>query len=83
MPDIKNISIDDTLYDLKDETARNQIGDISTLKTTAKDDLVAAINEIASFTANVIPKTQAEYLALLEAGGVDPDTVYLIVGESV
>ena len=83
MPDIKNISIDETLYDIKDETARTQIGDISTLKTTAKDDLVAAINEIASVTANVIPLTQAEYLALLEADGVDPDTVYMIVGESV
>lgn len=83
MADIKEINIDDVLYDIKDETARNQIGDISTLKTTAKDDLVAAINEIASVTANVIPLTQAEYQELLEAGGVDPNTVYLIVGESV
>lgn len=83
MPDIKNINVDDVLYDLKDETARTQIGDISALKTTAKDDLVAAINEIASVTANVIPVTQDEYLALLEDDMVDPDTIYMIVGESV
>lgn len=83
MPDIKNINVDDVLYDLKDEIARTQIGDISALKTTAKDDLVAAINEIASVTANVIPVTQDEYLALLEDDMVDPDTIYMIVGESV
>lgn len=83
MPDIKNINVDDVLYDLKDETARTQIGDISALKTTAKDDLVAAINEVASVTANVIPLTQDEYLALLEDDMVDPDTIYMIVGESV
>lgn len=83
MPDIKDINIDDVLFDIKDETARTQIGNISTLKTTAKDDLVAAINELASITANVIPVTQDEYQALLDAGEVDQEIIYLIVGESV
>ena len=50
MPDIKNINVDDVLYDIKDETARSQIGDISALKTTAKDDLVSAINELKETT---------------------------------
>lgn len=50
MPDIKNINVDDVLYDIKDETARAQIGDIAALKTTAKDSLVNAINELKTTT---------------------------------
>lgn len=48
MADIKNISVDGTVYDIKDETARGQIGDLSSLQTTAKGSIVDAINEIAS-----------------------------------
>lgn len=82
MPDIKNINVDDVVYNLKDETARTQIGDISTLTTTAKDDLVSAINEIAAVTANVVAMTQAEYEALVASGGTDPETIYMIVGNT-
>ena len=82
MPDIKNINVDDVLYDIKDETARTQIGDISTLITTAKEDLVSAINEIAAVTANVIALTQAEYEALVASGEEDPETIYMIVGNT-
>lgn len=48
MADIKKISVDGTDYNIKDETARGQIGDLSGLQTTAKGSLVDAINEIAS-----------------------------------
>ena len=48
MADIKNISVDGTVYDIKDETARNNIGDLSSLQTANKGSLVDAINEIAS-----------------------------------
>ena len=48
MADIKNISVDGTVYDIKDETARSQIGDLSGLSTTDQSSLVAAINELAS-----------------------------------
>lgn len=48
MADIKNMEVDGVLYDIKDETARNQIGDLQALSTTEKSDLVSAINELAS-----------------------------------
>lgn len=48
MADIKNIEVDGTVYNIKDETARNNIGDMSGLQTTAKGSLVAAINEAAA-----------------------------------
>lgn len=82
MPDIKNINVDDVLYNLKDETARTHIGDISKLSTTAKDDLVSAINEIAAVSANVIAMTQLDYENLLMYGEPDPNTIYMIVGNT-
>lgn len=48
MADIKNISVNGTVYDIKDETARSQIGDLSGLSTTDQSSLVAAINEVAA-----------------------------------
>lgn len=47
MADIKKIQVDGVEYDIKDETARNSIGDLSKLTTNAKDSLVPAINEVA------------------------------------
>lgn len=46
MADIKNIQVDGVDYDIKDETARNRIGDLSNLNVPA-DDLVAAVNAAA------------------------------------
>lgn len=48
MADIKNIRVDGVDYDIKDETARNSIGDLSQLNTDAKDDLVSALNELSA-----------------------------------
>lgn len=53
MPDIKHIEVDEILYDLKDETARTHIGDVSALGTNAKDDLVVAINEMLGRIASL------------------------------
>lgn len=46
MPDIKDILVGGVLYDIKDATAREQIGDLSALDTSAAD-LVSAINAAA------------------------------------
>lgn len=46
MAEIKNIEVDGVEYAIKDETARNSIGDLSALETPA-DDLVTAINAAA------------------------------------
>ena len=48
MADIKNIQVDGVDYAVKDETARNSIGDLSQLATEAKDDLVSALNELSA-----------------------------------
>lgn len=45
---IKNIQVDGVDYAVKDETARNSIGDLSQLATEAKDDLVSALNELSA-----------------------------------
>lgn len=47
MADIKNIQVDGVDYAVKDETARNSIGDLSQLTTEAKDNLVNAVNELS------------------------------------
>lgn len=49
MADISKLSPDGgtTEYDIKDSTARANIGDLSELETTDKSDLVSAINEVA------------------------------------
>ena len=48
MADISKLSPDGgtTEYNLKDSTARANIGDLSELETTDKSDLVSAINEV-------------------------------------
>ena len=48
MADIKNIRVDGVDYDIKDEAARNSIGDLSLLNTDARDDLVSALNELSA-----------------------------------
>lgn len=53
MPDIKNFQVNGTLYDLKDAVARVAIGDMTALGTEAKDDLVAAINELLAKLSGV------------------------------
>lgn len=49
MADISKLSPDGgtTEYNIKDSTARTNIGDLSELDTTTKSDLVSAINEVA------------------------------------
>lgn len=48
MADISKLSPDGgtTEYNIKDSTARTNIGDLSELETTDKSDLVSAINEV-------------------------------------
>lgn len=46
-PILDTIEVSSTEYDIADSTARNDIGDLSDLTTTAKTNLVAAINEAA------------------------------------
>ena len=55
MADISKLSPDGgtTEYDIKDSTARANIGDLSELETTDKSDLVSAINEVAQTTSGV------------------------------
>ena len=45
MPDIKNIKVDGVLYDIKDDTARKNIGDMTGL---GHSDLVTAITALAA-----------------------------------
>lgn len=58
MPYIKGIELASEIYGLEDETARGDtetnasaIGTLANLETTAKDNLVAAINEVNSKTS--------------------------------
>lgn len=53
MADISKIRVDEVDYDIKDAIARGLIGDLSTLSTTEKADLVAALNEIAAQIAGL------------------------------
>lgn len=48
MADIKSIQVGGVDYAVKDESARNSIGDLSQLTTEAKDDLVSALNELSA-----------------------------------
>ena len=61
MADIKGIELASDIYGLEDETARDNaetntsaIGVLANLATTAKTNLVAAINEICTNLANLI-----------------------------
>ena len=70
---LSNINYNGTEYELKDSTARDNIGDISLLETDNKDDLVSAINEArkgSSQNAYELPVATAETL-----GGVMPSAV--------
>ena len=55
MADISKLSPDGgtTEYDIKDSTARANIGDLSELETTDKSDLVSAINEVIQSDCDV------------------------------
>lgn len=48
MAEISKSVVDDVEYDIKDATARANLGDLSALKTTNKSDTVSAINEVFS-----------------------------------
>lgn len=48
MSDISKINPNGTEYNLKDATARTNIGNLSNLETTEKTNLVGAINEVKS-----------------------------------
>ena len=51
-PTMKTLTIDGVTYEIYDEQARTQIGDLSKLNTTSKTDLVTAINEAAQTGGN-------------------------------
>lgn len=56
MADISKIQILDGTYDVKDSTAREEIGTLSSLTTSVKTDLVSAINELNTTTTDdVVP----------------------------
>lgn len=48
MADISKIRVDEVDYDLKDAIARGLIGNLDSLGTTEKSDLVAALNELVA-----------------------------------
>jgi hypothetical protein len=48
MADVSKFVIGGTTANVKDATARSNIGDLSQLTTSAKTDLVVAINEAAT-----------------------------------
>lgn len=51
-PTMKTLTIDGVTFEIYDEQARTQIGDLSKLNTTSKTDLVTAINEAAQTGGN-------------------------------
>lgn len=65
MPDIKKIEVDGELYDIKDETARNCIGDMGMLDTKADESLVDAINEVRSAAMSSGTKATVEEETLI------------------
>lgn len=54
MSDISKINPNGTEYNLKDATARTNIGNLSNLDTTEKTDLVSAVNELKSGLTNLV-----------------------------
>lgn len=52
MANISKIKLNGTTYDLEDTTARTDIGDVDDLQTTAKDNLVEAVNECFQSASN-------------------------------
>lgn len=65
-PIMKTLTIDGVTYEIYDEQARTQIGDLSKLNTTSKTDLVTAINEAAQTGGN-------------SGGNVDQPTEYFLL----
>ncbi len=57
---------------------KERMGDLSTLNTQNKENLVQAINEAAE-GSGITVVTQSEYEAMQEAGTIDPDKLYGIV----
>ena len=55
MADISKIKTEDVTYDIKDSTARTNIGDLASLTTSEKSNLVGAINEINTVQNDIIP----------------------------
>ena len=56
MPNVemKTLTIGDTTYEIVDDSARDSVGDLSSLNTQAKTDLVSAINEAAESSGVVV-----------------------------
>lgn len=52
MADISKTRVDNVEYDIKDAVARGYIGDLSSLSTEEKSNLVAALNEVAAAAAS-------------------------------
>ena len=53
MGDVKQITLNQETADIKDAVARERIGDLDTLETTAKSDLVSATNEVLETVGNI------------------------------
>lgn len=69
--EMKTLTIGDTTYVIVDEEARESVGDLSDLNTQDKNDLVAAINEVAADggqVASVNGKTGVVVLAAADVG---------------
>lgn len=64
MPEIKKINVDGTLYDIKDETARTQIGDLGQLETENGESIVDAINEVRRSALDTKATVEEETLVL-------------------
>lgn len=54
MPELSRIEVDSIVHDIKDALARAKIGDLASLNTTEKADLVAAINELLAHVSGGI-----------------------------
>lgn len=67
MSDISKINSNGTEYNLKDATARTNIGNLSNLETTEKTDLVSAVNELKSGLTNLVKS--AEFTVTTDATG--------------
>ena len=60
-PIMKTLTIDGVTYEIYDEQARALIGDLSQLSTTAKTDLVVAINEVLANAVGEIADDSVRY----------------------
>lgn len=60
MSSLSKINVDDVEYDIKDAIARGLIGDLTTLGTAEKSDLVKAVNELVGQVASLSGITYLE-----------------------